>query len=124
MTSIISRNKYPRYSKHVLSEIASFLAMTEKRKAQNAQCTYSTTARPRIWTPDFYIPDLGMYIEVVGESENPNYSWRESIYKKNKVPIIFIHPYDYEDWKGYLLDRMFAMQQQRWELLRECRPVS
>ena len=61
-----------------------------------------------------------MYIEVVGDSENPNYSWRESIYKKNKVPIIFIHPYDYEDWKGYILDRMFAMHQQRWELLREC----
>ena len=47
--------------------------------------------RPRVWTPDFYIPKLGMYIEVCG-SENPkSYEYREKIYKKmNFMSSFFI----------------------------------
>lgn len=31
---------------------------------------YDEKERPRVWTPDFYLPKLGMYVEVCG-SENP-----------------------------------------------------
>ncbi|MFH0798485.1 MAG: hypothetical protein V1906_03680, partial [Candidatus Woesearchaeota archaeon] len=54
--------------------------------------------RPRVWTPDFYLSELGIYIEVCG-SKNFNYEFREKVYKKNKVPIIFIHRYkEKEAW--------------------------
>ena len=35
--------------------------------------------RPRLWTPDFYLPELGIYIEVCG-SEDFDYDYRQKIY--------------------------------------------
>jgi hypothetical protein len=74
--------------------------------------------RPRVWTPDFYIPDLGLYIEIVGDGENPQYSWREMIYRNNHIPIIFVAPYQIEDWQGYLVDRINQMHRNRWEIIK------
>ena len=37
--------------------------------------------RPRFWLPDFYIPILGVYIEVCG-SERFDYEFRENIQGK------------------------------------------
>ncbi|MFN8288210.1 MAG: hypothetical protein U0V74_15755 [Chitinophagales bacterium] len=79
--------------------------------------------RPRVWTPDFYIPSLGMYIEVVGDGENPNYSWREAIYRKNQVPIIFITPFRMVQWQSYLIERINDMHQNRWEIIRKMSAV-
>jgi len=42
---------------------------------------YDEKDRPRVWTPDFYIPKLGIYIEVCG-SKNFNYDYRDNIYRK------------------------------------------
>ncbi len=62
--------------------------------------------RPRVWTPDFYLPELGIYIEVCG-AERSCYSYREEIYKKNRVPVIFIHQFKNEtDWQTYLRKRI------------------
>ena len=48
--------------------------------------------RPRVWAPDFYLPELGIYIEVCG-SENIDYEYRKKIYAKNRIPVIFIHQF-------------------------------
>jgi hypothetical protein len=62
--------------------------------------------RPRVWTPDFYLPELGIYIEVCG-ADRDCYSYREGIYRKNKVPVIFIHQFkDESDWQEYLRKRI------------------
>ena len=50
--------------------------------------------RPRVWTPDFYLPELGTYIEVCGK-DRKCYSYREKIFKKNRVRTIF--------WKKFLV---------------------
>ena len=58
--------------------------------------------RPRVWTPDFYLPELGIYIEVCGDDRNC-YEYRSKVYIKNKVPVIFIHQFKQkEDWQNYL----------------------
>lgn len=36
---------------------------------------YDENDRPRLWTPDFYIPKLGLYIEVCG-SKDFDYEYR------------------------------------------------
>lgn len=77
--------------------------------------------RPRVWTPDFYVPALGIYIEVVGDGENPNYSWRQEIYAKNKVPIIFIAPYQNYAWKEEVLNDIEVIHQMRWETIKNIR---
>jgi len=72
---------------------------------------YDEKKRPRVWTPDFYIPKIGMYIEVCG-SEKFDYKYREDIYNKNGYPVIFIHFYkEREKWKTYLLRRMKEIEE-------------
>ena len=61
--------------------------------------------RPRVWTPDFFLPTLGMYVEVVGsqkiwEDKEQNYQYRQKIYKDNKVNVVFIHFWR-EDWRSH-----------------------
>lgn len=75
---------------------------------------YDEKDRPRVWTPDFYIPKLGMYVEVCG-SENPkSYNYREEIYRKNEVFVIFVHLYKEEKkWKNYLIKRILEIEEVR-----------
>jgi len=69
--------------------------------------------RPRVWTPDFYLPGLGLYIEVYG-SERFNYSYRKRIYQKNGFPVIFIHYYKEKNkWKTYLVRKIKEIEDQR-----------
>jgi hypothetical protein len=74
---------------------------------------YDEKRRPRVWTPDFYIPKLGMYVEVCG-SENPNYQYRERIYRDNGYYVIFLHLYKKrEKWKNYLVNRIMEIEDLR-----------
>jgi hypothetical protein len=74
---------------------------------------YDEKNRPRVWTPDFYIPKLGMYIEVCG-SEDFNYRYRKEIYKKNGHNVIFVHLYkEKREWKNYLVKRIEEIEKLR-----------
>ena len=69
--------------------------------------------RPRVWTPDFYLPELGIYIEVCGQDRDC-YSYRQNIYQKNRIQIIFIHQFKKEDdWKEYLKKRIVGIHTYR-----------
>ena len=69
--------------------------------------------RPRVWTPDFYLPELGIYIEVCGEERNC-YDYRAKIYAKNRIPVIFIHQFKEENnWKGYLIQKISEINEFR-----------
>jgi len=71
--------------------------------------------RPRVWTPDFYVPKLGMYIEVRGsESLQEQYKYRERVYKKNNYSVVFLHLYkERERWKSFLLKRIVQLENSR-----------
>jgi hypothetical protein len=70
--------------------------------------------RPRVWTPDFYLPKLGMYIEVCGSENSKFYKYREQIYKKNEFYVIFVHLYKEEKkWKNYLIKRILEIEKVR-----------
>jgi hypothetical protein len=79
--------------------------------------------RPRVWTPDFYLPELGMYVEVVGNEELNRYDWREQVYAMNKIPIIFIYMnrFRYNEWCDYLVNAIMQLHQQRWERIKHLR---
>ena len=49
---------------------------------------YDDKERPRVWTPDFYLPTLGMYVEV-WSSELKSHAYREDIYKEEWVSRYF-----------------------------------
>ena len=68
---------------------------------------------PRLYAPDFYIPKLGLFIEVCG-SEKFDYEYRKMIYEKNGVPVVFLHYYkNPTKWKSYLAKRVSEIEQQR-----------
>lgn len=74
---------------------------------------YDENDRPRIWTPDFFLPVIGVYVEVCGTGEF-DYYYREKIYDKNVCRVIFVHYYkEPEKWKTFLVQRLFDMQVKR-----------
>jgi hypothetical protein len=74
--------------------------------------------RPRVWTPDFYLPELGIYIEVCG-SKRFGYEYREKIYKKNKISVIFIHKFkSKKDWHYFLKKRIQEIHKNRWQIIK------
>ena len=72
--------------------------------------------RPRVWTPDFHLPKFGIYIEVCG-SEERDYTFREDIYEKNNLDVIFIHWYKSDRWQEFLLERIIHIQNSRKQQL-------
>ena len=74
---------------------------------------YDEKKRPRVWTPDFYIPKLGMHIEVCG-SKDFDYEYRDKIYKENGYHVIFLHLYkEHKKWKNYLANRIMEIEEFR-----------
>jgi len=74
---------------------------------------YDEKGRPRVWTPDFYIPKLGMHVEVWSSAER-DHTYREEIYKRNDYNVIFVHAYKHQkDWKRFLVKRIMAIEEQR-----------
>jgi hypothetical protein len=75
---------------------------------------YDEKDRPRVWSPDFYLPKLGMYVEVCGSERVESYGYREQIYKKNEVYVIFVQVYKEErKWKNYLVKRIIEIDEAR-----------
>jgi len=59
--------------------------------------------RPRVWTPDFYLLHLGLYIEVCG-SKQFDYEYRKKIFEKNGYLVIFLHLYKEKNkWQSHLM---------------------
>jgi hypothetical protein len=76
---------------------------------------YDTEKRPRVWTPDFYLPNLGMHIEV-WNSQSKGHEYRDRVYKKNGYRVIFVHVYEQEErWKKYLIRSITAIESKRHE---------
>lgn len=74
---------------------------------------YDEKGRPRVWTPDFYIPKLGIYIEVCG-SKSFDYDYRKRIYDNNCIPVIYLHYYkEQEKWQVFIVKRIKEIEEQR-----------
>jgi hypothetical protein len=75
---------------------------------------YDEKERPRVWTPDFYLPKLGIYVEVCGRENAKSYEYRRQIYRKNDVYVVFVHLYKEEKkWKDYLVKRISEIEELR-----------
>lgn len=95
-------------------EVSEFLsALGIWWKYEHPICVYDDDDRTRIWYPDFFLPKLGIYIEVCGV-DRPDYDYRERIYDKNVSKVIFVHYYkDKEKWRTFLVQRLLDIQLKR-----------
>jgi len=74
---------------------------------------YDEKGRPRVWTPDFYLPQFGIYIEVCG-SEDFDYEYRKKIYQDNQIHVIYLHWYkDKDQWKNHFNKKLLEIEEYR-----------
>lgn len=77
--------------------------------------------RPRIFAPDFFLPEFGIYLEVMGNPNKPDYERRQNIYEKNNIPIIFIAPFHDKSWANKVFDFIEYVHHLRYEKLKRVR---
>lgn len=74
---------------------------------------YDEKKRPRVWAPDFYLPAFQVYLEVCG-SEDFDYKYRDKIYQKNDIPVVFLHLYKpKKEWQSWLQTRIYDIEEDR-----------
>ena len=76
---------------------------------------WDDNGRPRVWAPDFYLSQFGIYLEVCG-SKNFNYEYRKRVLSTNGYCVIFLHVFKgAEQWKTHLVNylTLFLLQRNR-----------
>lgn len=75
--------------------------------------------RLRNWYPDFYLSEMGIYIEVCGADRKSDYEYRKRIYKDNRINVIFLYTYKGRKiWIPYLIKSILEIEVKRGELLK------
>ena len=85
-------------------EVANLLKdMNIKWSYEQPIFVWDENQRPRVWAPDFYLVQFGIYVEVCG-SKQFDYDHRRRIFEKNGHWVIFLHLYkEPTKWKRHLM---------------------
>lgn len=69
----------------------------------------------RIWYPDFYLLDLGLFVEVCGTEKDKDEKYRrECVYKENEISVVFLHYYKPDNqWKSFLETEVNSIERSR-----------
>ena len=78
-------------------------------------CIIAEQTNQRTWYPDFYLPKLGIYLEVCGTPKDRiGKIRRKRVYEENQIPVIFLHYYKSDSkWKKYLEDEIEKIEDTR-----------
>ena len=93
-------------------KIANFLEENEiKYRYESGVLIYQSEKQPRIWYPDFNLPEFSTYIEYYGMAGDPDYDRgikaKEAAYAKMGLPVIPVYPHMFsEDWEGYIMKEL------------------
>ena len=78
--------------------------------------------RPRVWTPDFYLKQFGIYVEVCGSKEF-DYEYRRKILGNMGYRVIFLHLYkEPGKWKNHLMSYLKIWHPTNIELVNKNTP--
>jgi hypothetical protein len=79
---------------------------------------YDEENLPRIYYPDFFLPQFGVYVEVCGAKRDDEYERRKNLYFANNIKVIFVETFKHhQEWKSFLLDNILTIQMDRVNLL-------
>ena len=78
--------------------------------------------KPRIWYPDFYLPEFGSYIEYYGLAGRQNYDRgikrKEVTYSKIGLDVIPVYPWTFtENWQNYIMEKLEQTAIRRYRTL-------
>ena len=71
----------------------------------------SVGQKPRIWYPDFYLPDFGAYIEYYGMVGQRQYErgikTKQAVYGKMGIDVIGLYPWMLaQNWQKYIMKEL------------------
>ncbi|KXB06971.1 hypothetical protein AKJ51_02400 [candidate division MSBL1 archaeon SCGC-AAA382A20] len=99
-------------------KIADFLTDTGLSFRYEAPLLVEDKGKPKIWYPDFKLPDYHMVIEYFGIRGDPGYrrmkDRKRKVYKANNIPAFLITPEDFErGWEDNLLEKIGGLLKRR-----------
>lgn len=82
--------------------------------------------KPKIWHPDYFLPEFGIYLEYFGLAGEPDYDRgikrKKKIYSEMGLEVISVYPWHFcDDWRGYILDNIEGIQNKRLKTFSEKR---
>ena len=108
----INGKNRPRFKSEGERRIAYFLENNSfKYQYEPGVLINSVYGKPRIWYPDFYLPEFGTYIEYYGLVGRENYDRgikaKESGYSSAGLAVIAVYPWTFDqDWEGYIMKEL------------------
>jgi hypothetical protein len=106
---IVTDEKRPKFKSEGERRIAYFLDNNSiKYLYEPGVLVNSVGEKPRIWYPDFYLPEFGTYIEYYGLAGRQNYGrglkTKKSVYSKMGLDVISVYPWMFaENWQKYVM---------------------
>jgi hypothetical protein len=80
--------------------------------------------KPKIWHPDYFLPEFAVYIEYFGLAGNREYDnnikRKKSIYSAMGLDVIPVYPWTFcDDWQGYIMDSILGVLNRRIKVYSE-----
>ena len=123
LESKINDGTRPRFKSEGERRIAYFLDTNSIRyQYESGILVQSAEKKPRIWYPDFYLPQFGAYIEYYGLAGQPNYDKgikaKQSVYCKMGLDVTSVYPWMFsENWQGYIMRDLKRTTKRRYRNL-------
>ena len=103
--------------------IANFLEANSIKYQYEPALLINSDKKPRIWYPDFYLPEFATYIEYFGLVGKQNYDdgveRKENQYSKAGLAVIPVYPWTFsENWEGYIMNELERITIDRYKNLK------
>jgi hypothetical protein len=102
----VAQQKRPKFKSQGERRIAYFLDDNSiKYLYEPGVLVNSVGERPRIWYPDFHLPEFGTYYGMVGEKNyDRGIKAKQSVYSKIGMEVISVYPWMFaENWQKNIL---------------------
>jgi len=112
LDDIIMGSERPQFKSEGERRIAYFLDNNSIRyQYESGLLVNAAEEKPRIWYPDFYLPEFGSYIEYYGLAGRKNYDrgikTKGQIYSKMGLNVIPVYPWMFaENWQDYIMKEL------------------
>ena len=119
----VKSERKPRYRSEGERRVAYFLEENQIRyQYEPGVLVKSPEGQPRIWYPDFYLPEFGAYIEYYGLAGRGSYDSgirrKKQVYKTMEYEVIDLYPWSFaEDWRGYVMSELRSVVERRYQRL-------
>ena len=120
----LSNPKHTNLKSEGERRIAYFLEDNSIKYQYEPALLINSDQKPRIWYPDFYLPEFGAYIEYFGlvgrESYDRGVRTKETVYSNEGLSVIPVYPWTFtENWQEYIMKELEHITIRRYQNLMD-----